>query len=99
MTAAGVRKLLLDRQERCNWLVQYLGANQDAWAAAEEIGVGKALAMNFSLAAVAPAMQSMSASVGRYRSAPAAEALSSASFTDEERASARGSNGAGKRSK
>src|SRR5262245_1436813 len=40
MTAAGVRKLLVDRQERCNWLVQYLGANQDAWAAGEQIGVG-----------------------------------------------------------
>src|SRR5262245_61172471 len=95
MTAAAVRKLLIDRQERCNWLVQYLGANQDACTVGEELGVGKALAMDFSTAHVAPAMQSMASSVGRYRRAALDEAHSLAAFSDEERASAKDDSGSG----
>lgn len=87
MTADSVRKLLVDRQERCNWLVQYLGANQDAWEVGAQIGVANAHALNYAMASVAPAMRSMAASAGRYRAAPAGEARSKASFTHEERAS------------
>jgi hypothetical protein len=95
MTASGVHKLLTDRQERCNWLVQYLGANQDAWAVGEQIGVGRALAMNYSMARVAPAMQSMARSAARYRRAAPADAQSAAAFTEEERASATDKTGKG----
>lgn len=90
MTADSVRKLLVDRQERCNWLVQYLGANQDAWAVGAQIGVSQAHAMSYAAAYVAPAMRSMAASAGRYRSAAPEEARSKATFTQDERADAKG---------
>ena len=86
MTADAVRKLLLDRQERCNWLVQYLGANQEAWAIAAQLGVAQAHALQFAVGSVGEAMRSMSASAGRYRAAPAAVARKAGSFTNEERA-------------
>lgn len=85
MTVDAVRKLLLDRQERCNWLVQYLGANQEAWAVAAQLGVAQAHALDFAVGSVGEAMRSMSASAGRYRAAPAASARKVAGFTDEER--------------
>ena len=90
MTADSVRKLLVDRQERCNWLVQYLGANQDAWAVGAQIGIANAHALNYAMGSVAPAMRSMVASAGRYRSAAPEDARSKATFTPEERASAKG---------
>ena len=90
MTADAVRKLLIDRQERCNWLVQYLGANQDAWAAGAAIGVAKAHSMSFKVGSVDYAMRSMASSAGRYRAAPAAAARGAAGFTEDERARSNG---------
>jgi hypothetical protein len=89
-TAEAVRKLLTDRQERCNWLVQYLGANQDAWEAGRVIGVHMRHAMAYDSEAVQPAMRAMSASIGRYASAEKTKARVAASFTPSERSSARG---------
>ena len=89
MTADSVKKLLIDRQERCNWLVQYLGANQNAWAAGAQIGIAGAHAMDYATSQVKPAMRAMSASVGRYRSVPVEVARKKASFSDAERASAK----------
>jgi Mg-chelatase subunit ChlD len=85
-----VKKLLLDRQERCNWLVQYLGANQDAWSVGATMGIAAAHSMDYATASMSPAMQSMASSVGRYRSAKVVEARSKARFTPEERAAAKG---------
>jgi Mg-chelatase subunit ChlD len=90
MTAEAVAKMLTDRQERCNWLVQYLGANQNAWAAGARIGVGAAHAMDFSVDAAAPAMEAIASSAGRFRSARVSEARTRAAFTPEERAAAKG---------
>ncbi len=90
MTAEAVRKLLMDRQERCNWLVQYLGANQDAWAAAAQIGVAAAHSIAYGTDHIGQTMQSMATSQKRYRMANVSEARKMASFTDEERASAKG---------
>jgi hypothetical protein len=90
MTADAVRKLLTDRQERCNWLVQYLGANQDAWAVGAQIGVARAHAMDYDVGAIQPAMQSAAASATRYRQAPVAGmARAVAGFTPEERSAAK----------
>jgi Mg-chelatase subunit ChlD len=90
MSAEAVRKMLIDRQERRNWLVQYLGANQDAWEAGAQIGIAAAHAINFSVASVRPAMQSVAASAKRFRTASAEEARDAASFTPAERSSAKG---------
>ena len=86
MTPDAVRKLLVDRQERCNWLVQYLGANQDAWAVGAQLGVAASHSLSFGVDSVDMAMGSMAASVGRYRSAPVQKARLAASFTEQERA-------------
>ena len=90
MTADAVKKLLVDRQERCNWLVQYLGANQNAWAAGAQIGVAPAHAMDYAVASIAPAMRAMSASVGRYRSVEVKQSRKAASFSEAERAQSKG---------
>lgn len=90
MTADSVRKLLIDRQERCNWLVQYLGANQDAWAAGASIGVAAAHAMSFDTQSVDVAMCAMAESSARFSRASAAVARGEAAFTPDERASAMG---------
>ena len=89
LTADAVKKLLIDRQERCNWLVQYLGANQNAWAAGAQIGIAAAHAMDYDTGSVKAAMRSMSASAGRYAAAPVREARAKATFSDAERASAK----------
>jgi hypothetical protein len=88
--AETVRKLLTDRQERRNWLVLYLGANQDAWAAGAEIGVGKAHAMAYSVGHIDAAIGSAAMSIRRYSAAPAASARKAAEFTEEERARSMG---------
>ena len=90
MTADAVKKMLLDRQERCNWLVQYLGANQSAWEAGAQIGVAAAHSMDFGTAHVDCAMASISASQARVRAAPKASARVAASFTPAERSVSKG---------
>lgn len=89
MTAEAVKKLLVDRQERRNWLVQYLGANQNAWAAGAQIGVAAHLAMDFDTGHVATAMDSMARSAHRFRAASVASARVAGAFTDDERARSR----------
>jgi hypothetical protein len=89
MTAESVRKLLTDRQERSNWLVQYLGANQDAWSVGAQIGVAQAHAMDYDVGSIQPAMESAARSMGRYRAAPAVLARRVASFTPDERSAAK----------
>jgi len=89
-TVEAIRKIVTERQEKQNWLVLYLGANQDAWAAGAQIGVAAAHAMDFGTDHAAAAMESMSRSMGRYRSAPKARARAAAAFTAEERLQSKG---------
>jgi len=89
MTADAVRKMLTDRQERCNWLVQYLGANQSAWDAGARIGVAAAHAMDYDTDKFADAFQSVSMAQARYRGAPAPAARAAASFSPAERAASK----------
>jgi hypothetical protein len=89
LTADTVRKLLTDRQEHCNWLVQYLGANQDAWAVGAQIGVANAHAMDYDVGSIQSAMHSAARSMGRYRAAPAVMARKTAAFTPAERSASK----------
>lgn len=89
-TADTVKAILSQRQSQHKWLVQYLGANQDAWEVAGDIGVAEANAADFSTEHVGAAMQASAASVRRFQSAPIAMALSAAAFTPKERSAARG---------
>lgn len=87
-TAETVKAMLSQRQSQHNWLVQYLGANQDAWAAAAQIGIDQGTAACFDVGQVECALAMSAESVKRYRTAPARVARMSASFTPAERASA-----------
>lgn len=88
--AETIRKILTERQEKENWLVLYLGANQDAWAAGAHIGVAPALCMDFATDHVVGAMDSVQRAMGRYRSASKARARAAAAFTPAERARSKG---------
>ena len=46
-TKDAVRKLLDEKQEKDNWLIIYLGANQDSFHEASQLGIGAGTAMNF----------------------------------------------------
>jgi hypothetical protein len=89
-TVEGIRKILTERQEKQNWLVLYLGANQDAWSAGAQIGIGAVHCMDFATEHTAAAMDAMQRATGRYRSAPADRARGAAAFTAKERAQSKG---------
>src|SRR5262249_32184053 len=76
-----IRKMLTERQEKQNWLVLYLGANQDAWDAGRHIGVAAALCMDYASDHVDAALESVQRATARYRAAPAAHARKAAAFT------------------
>jgi Mg-chelatase subunit ChlD len=84
--AETVKKLLADRQQSKNWLVLYLGANQDAWAVGATMGLAAAHCMSYDIKLVGNVMSVASASVQRFAAAPAAKAREAASFTPAERA-------------
>lgn len=80
-----IRALLSERQEEENWLVLYLGANQDAFKEGAKFGSRAGTTMNYSTANMAQTMNSASASTARYA---ASGNLRSAEFTEEEREAA-----------
>lgn len=86
-TKDAIRKLLDERQEKKNWLVQYLGANQDAFAEGGAIGTQTSNAMNFAAtgAGMRNAFAASAAATTRYSSTGD---LTAAAFTDKERESA-----------
>lgn len=77
-----VKKLLNSRQKDKNWLVIYLGANQDAFAEGAARGFDEARILNFMTANVADTMRAASRSSLDYG---ASGILAKASFTDDER--------------
>ena len=85
-TRDSIRKLLAGRQEDQNWLILYLGANQDAFQEAGALGVGAGHAMSYAIGSEAQAFTSIRSSMRRYVGAPSAAAgRAAAVFTDEER--------------
>lgn len=81
-----IKQLLDSKKEQYAWLVLYLGANQDAFAAAAKFGVSQAFAMNYTMNNLCDTMSSASASTVRYASADsAALGLVGANFTPDER--------------
>ena len=90
MTADSVRKLLVDRQERCNWLVQYLGANQDAWAVGQQFGAAVGNTMTFDTTNAGFALDISGAATRRYAASRDAQlGRDDSRFTAAERARAR----------
>ncbi len=83
-TRDAVKKLLDEKQEKDNWLVLYLGANQDAFSIGAGIGVQSGTAMNFaaSSSGIQGTMAAASAATMRYATT---SLRSAAAFTADER--------------
>jgi Mg-chelatase subunit ChlD len=85
-TKASIKKLLERRQKEKNWLIIYLGANQDAFAEGAARGAPPANTMNFDTSRMKEAVQAVGAASRRFAASPTPAA---AAFTPEERAKAR----------
>lgn len=81
-TKTSIKKLLDERQEKDNWLVQYLGANQDAFEEGQKLGVTFGNSMTFKVGKMDAVFKSMSRSATSYA---ASGSLSEAAYTAEER--------------
>jgi Mg-chelatase subunit ChlD len=85
-TRDAVRKLLDGRQKDRNWLVLYLGANQDAFAEGAARGMNAATTMDFDVANMPAAMAAAARASASFAESASPSA---AAFTPSERARAR----------
>lgn len=86
-----IRTMLQDKQDGEGWLVVFLGADQNAWATGQHLGMRVANTMSYDSSAVGQTMNAVSRSTMAYVSAPTrglGQSLSA--FSEEERAAARG---------
>ena len=83
-----IKSLLTEKQDKDNWLVLYLGANQDAFAEGAMFGTKAGTTMDYSAtgAGMRGMMQSVGAATARYASSGS---LTVAAFTDDERKAAK----------
>lgn len=86
-TKAMIRQMIEHQQSAYNWQFTFLGANQDAFAEAESMGMAAAGAANFSPAMVANAFAAVGAKVNRMRVGRGKGEKVSNEFTDDERKS------------
>jgi len=86
-TKDAIKKLLDGRQKDKNWLVIYLGANQDAFAEGAVRGMSAANTMGYSVQNVGATMKAAARSTAMYAATGSATL---AQFTDEERKKAAG---------
>lgn len=80
-----IKEMIKHQQEAYKWQFTFLGANQDAFAAAGNMGIARGGIANYAAAAPAQAFASASANLGRMRSATAKGAEVKNAYTDEER--------------
>ena len=84
-TKDAILKLLTEKQEKDNWLVLYLGANQDAFQEGSRIGTVSMNTMDFAPTKMREAFSSTAQATIRYGNTGSREA---AAFTPEERQAA-----------
>jgi hypothetical protein len=77
-----IKALLKDKQTHSNWLVQYLGANQDAFAEGHKIGTRSHSTMNFSPFNIRKGFSASAAATIRYANSGD---LKDADYTQKER--------------
>jgi hypothetical protein len=81
-----IRDLLKRKQEKDNWLVIYLGANQDAWAVGQQFGTDLANSLSFDADRVQVALASVGRATKSFLDSPDARTGRSRSrFSDIER--------------
>ena len=84
-TKSQIKQMIEHQQSAYNWQFTFLGANQDAFAEAEAMGMALAGAANFSADKVDGALRGTSAKVARMRQQLMARDRVSNEFTEEER--------------
>ena len=94
-TGAAVKGLIAEQSEKYGWTFVYLGANQDAIAVGESLGVNRDRSMTYAGPQAAAAMRATGANISSYRQKVASgvghdEALASSVYTQEQREAATG---------
>lgn len=86
-TRAKVFEAITHQREKYNWMVLFMGANQDAVAVGEKLGVARGHTMTFAAnsAGVRSAMASTSATMDSYRSAPVGASAAAFEYSEEDR--------------
>ncbi|HEY3330454.1 MAG TPA: vWA domain-containing protein [Capsulimonadaceae bacterium] len=89
-TGAHIKAMIDLQTSKYNWQFTYLGANQDAFSAAEAIGIAASSALNYDVASSASAFDSLSSNTKRMRDASVMCSPIRSFYTDEERSSSMG---------
>jgi hypothetical protein len=86
-TAAQVKAMVTEQQERYSWQFVYVGANQDSYAVAKTMGIEPQAVMNLDGGYLSNqnAYRSMASSVNMARSSAACGQSMNVAFTDEDR--------------
>jgi hypothetical protein len=84
-TKTQIRKMIEHQQNAYNWQFTFLGANQDSFAEAGEIGIAQSGIANYSSHQVANALSATLSKVSRMRSARVLGLAVDNAFTPEER--------------
>ncbi len=79
-----IRKMLTQLQDEENWLVMYLGANQDAWEVGQRMGTRQDDTLTYSARSIGNSMAAASRKTSLYEETGDSMAMGMA-FTDEER--------------
>ena len=88
-TANQIKKILAKKQNKKNWLVLYLGANQDAWSVGSGLGMTSGKVLDYDTGKIGETMGAVAQSTARYMSRTEKDDLDSSDFTQEERKSAK----------
>lgn len=87
-TNAKVREMISHQQDVYKWQFTFLGANQDAFAAAGAIGIARSATMNYSQAKTAGGFVGLTGNVMRMRAMASAGDEVKCEYTDAERTAA-----------
>ncbi len=79
-----IKKMLTKLQDEENWLVMYLGANQDAWEVGQQMGTRRDDTLTYSARSIGNSMAAASRKTSLYEETGDSAAVGMA-FTDEER--------------
>lgn len=82
-----IKELVRTQTEKYSWQFTFLGANQDAFKQASQIGIAPAAVANYNVASSAAAFRGASANVSRMRSAAASGQHVNCSYSTSERTS------------
>lgn len=86
-TRSAIKEMIERQQRDYNWKFTYLGANQDAFAEAGQMGIPVAASAGYSEVKTSGAFRAASSNVARMRAASASGDVVACAYTEEERES------------